>query len=175
MTFYKKGYHVIRNLISEKHAHELHDHLNSREDGNLTCVQAEGSPSFYGDELMEKLQLELLPKIEKATQLELYKTYTYARVYKRGDILKIHRDRPACEVSITLDLGGDPWDIWVLDRDENPVKVKLNPGDALIYRGCEIWHWRSKFDGDNHAQVFVHFVDKFGPCSWAKDDMKKQP
>lgn len=175
MTFYKKGYHIVRNLISEKDAEQLHKHMDNRKDGDMDDPQAMNTPSFYGDEKMQKLQLELLPKIEEHTGLDLFKTYTYARVYKRGDILRIHRDRPACEISITLDLGGDPWDIWVLDRDENPVKVKLNPGDALIYRGCEIWHWRGKFDGDKHAQVFMHYVDKYGPCSWAKDDIKKQP
>ena len=175
MTFYKKGYYVVRNLISEKDAEKLYKHMNKRKDGNMEDPQAMNTPSFYADKKMQELQLKLLPEIEKHTGIELFKTYTYARVYKQGDILRIHRDRPACEISITLDLGGDPWDIWVLDRDENPVKVKLNPGDALIYRGMEIWHWRGKFDGDKHAQVFMHYVDKYGPCSWAKDDIKKQP
>jgi alkylated DNA repair dioxygenase AlkB len=175
MTFYKKGYHVVRNLISDEQTIKMYEHLNKRKDGNLTDEQAINTPSFYADELMQKMQLELLPKIEDNTGLELFKTYTYARVYKRGDILRIHRDRPACEISITLDLGGDKWPIWVLDRDENPVEVNLNPGDALIYRGQEIWHWRGKFDGDKHTQVFMHYVDKYGPCAWAKDDIKKQP
>ncbi len=175
MTFYKKGYYIIRNLISEEDAFKLNTHLSNRDDGDLEDEQAINTPSFPNDKLMNEYQIKLLPKIEKHTGIELFKTYTYARVYKQGDVLRIHRDRPACEISITLDLGGDPWDIWVLDRDENPVKVKLNPGDALLYRGREIWHWRGKFDGDKHAQVFMHYVDKYGPCSWAKDDIKKEP
>ena len=175
MTFYKKGYTVVRNLISKDDALMMNEHLSKRVDGNLEDDQAINTPSFYADDLMQKTQLDLLPKIEDHIGLELFKTYTYARVYKRGDILRIHKDRPACEISITLDSGEDVWDIWVLDRDENPVKIKLNPGDALIYRGCDVWHWRSKFDGDEHAQVFMHYVDKYGPCAWAKDDIKKQP
>jgi hypothetical protein len=173
MTFYKKGYHIVRNLISEEEANIMHDHLNNRDDGDIDDKQSPGSPSFYADEKMQEMQIKLLPKIEENTGIELFKTYTYARVYKRGSILRIHRDRPACEISITLDLGGDPWSIWVLDRDENPVEVKLNAGDALIYRGCEIHHWRGKFEGDKHAQVFMHYVDKYGPCAWAKDDIKR--
>ena len=175
MTFYKDGYYIVRNLISEEEAYEMHNHLNKRNDGVMDDHQIMETPSFYADELMQKTQIQLLPKIEKYTGLELFKTYTYARVYKRGDILRIHRDRPACEISITLDLGGDPWSLWVLDRDENPVEVKLNAGDALIYRGQEIHHWRGKFNKDNHAQVFMHYVDKYGPCAWAKDDIKRQP
>jgi hypothetical protein len=149
-------------------------HLNSRDDGNLNDEQIHNTPSFYGDELMQKMQLKVLPKIEENIGLDLFRTYTYARVYKRGDILRIHKDRSACEISMTLDLGGDPWSIWILDRNENPVKVDLNPGDGLVYRGCDIWHWRSKFEGDKHIQVFMHYVDKFGPCSWAKDDIHKR-
>ena len=73
-----------------------------------------------------------------------------------------------------MDLAGDPWSIWVLDRDEHPVEIKLNKGDALAYRGCDIVHWRSTFKGDKHSQVFMHYVDKYGPCAWAKDDIKKE-
>jgi hypothetical protein len=173
MTFYKKGYQVVRNLISEDRALKLHDHLNSRDDGLMNDTQVIGSPSFYTDETMRKIQIELLPKIEDHTGLELFKTYSYARLYKRDDVLRIHRDRAACEVSITLDLGGDKWSIWLLDRDENPVKVDLNPGDALIYRGCELQHWRGKFEEDEHAQVFMHYVDKYGPNAWTKDDIRQ--
>ena len=175
MTFYKKGYSIIRGLISKEEALEMSNHLKNRNDGDLNDDQITGTPSFYADELMQKTQLKLLPKLEEHSGLELYKTYTYARIYKKGDILRIHKDREACEISITLDLGGDPWDIWILDRDENPIKVKLNPGDALLYRGREIWHWRGKFEGNEHSQVFMHYVDKYGPCAWAKDDIKKQP
>ena len=175
MTFYKKGYQIVRNLISEDSTFKLYDHLNTRIDGNLQDNQVPETPSFYADELMQRIQIELLPKIEEHTGLELHKTYTYARIYKRGDVLRIHRDRAACEISLTMNIGGNKWAIWVLDRDENPVKVDLNPGDALIYRGCEINHWRGKFEGDVHAQVFMHYVDKYGPFSWAKDDVRKQP
>ena len=76
-------------------------------------------------------------------------------------------------MSITLDLGGSKWPIWVLDRDGNNIKIDLNPGDALIYRGCEINHWRERFEDDLHSQVFMHYVDKFGPYAWAKDDTKQ--
>jgi alkylated DNA repair dioxygenase AlkB len=171
MTFHKKGYYIVRNLISEEDAYKLRIHLNKREDSDMQDQQAIDTPSFYGDNYMKKIQLELLPNIEEYTGLELFKTYTYARIYKRGDILRIHKDRAACEISITLDLGGDKWGIWVLDRDENPVEVELNPGDALIYRGCETYHWRGKFEGGSHTQVFMHYVNKSGPYSWAKDDL----
>jgi hypothetical protein len=175
MTFYKNGYLVVRSLISKEEATTMNEHLKKRTDGKLDDVQANGSPSFYADDLMQQKQIKLLPTMEKNTGLELFKTYTYARIYKKDSILKIHKDRPACEISVTIDLGGDPWSIWVLDRDEKPIEIRLNSGDALIYRGCDIWHWRPKFDGKEHSQVFMHYVDKYGPNVWAKDDIKKEP
>ena len=34
-------------------------------------------------------------------------------LYKQGDELKRHKDRPSCEISTTLNLGGDPWPIFI--------------------------------------------------------------
>jgi len=178
MTFYKDGYLIVRGLLDTNNALDLGAHLKKREilnqgvDGD---EQAPLSTSFYSDSISSAKQRELLSTIEKHTGLELFKTYNYARIYKKGSILRIHRDRAACEISLTMDLGGDVWDVFLLDRNENPVRVQLNPGDALIYRGCEIHHWRAKFEGEEHIQVFMHYVDKFGPYAWAKDDIKKQP
>ena len=173
MTFYKKGYYIVRNIISEDDVFKINTRLNKRDDGMLYDEQVPNTPSFYNDELISDMQLKLLPKIEEHTGLELFKTYNFARLYKKDDILLPHTDREACEVSITLDLGGSKWPIWVLDRDGNNIKIDLNPGDALIYRGCEINHWRERFEDDLHSQVFMHYVDKFGPYAWAKDDTKQ--
>lgn len=173
MSFKEEGYLIIRNLIDKNDALSLANHLKQRNDGDIKCEQVMGSPSFYSDNLLLNKQIELLPIIEKHSKLKLFKTYNYARVYKKGAILRIHTDRPACEVSITLDLGGDPWGIWILDKDENPLEVKLNPGDALLYKGCDVWHWRGKFNGDIHPQVFMHYVDQNGPFAWAKDDVQR--
>ena len=62
---------------------------------------------------METLMLKCLPEMEKATGLKLYPAYTYARIYKKGDILKRHKDRFSCEISTTMNLGGDDWPIYL--------------------------------------------------------------
>jgi hypothetical protein len=180
MTFSQDGFSVIRNLITEEESNNLRLHLINREkngtqgkDYIITCDQAIGSPSFYGDDVMKNTQIKLLPDIEKHSELELYKTYSYARIYKKGDILKIHKDRAACEISVTIDLGGDKWPIWLVDENGNSVEVNLNLGDALLYKGCDLFHWRKKFDGDKHSQIFIHYVDQNGKNAWAKDDERK--
>jgi hypothetical protein len=106
----------------------------------------------------------LLPQFEEATGKNLHPTYSYFRVYKCGDILKRHRDRPACEISVTLSLGyagKEPWPIWI-EHDGTLVGVCLKPGDGLLYKGVETTHWRERFDGEYAAQVFLHYVDRAG-------------
>jgi hypothetical protein len=127
--------------------------------------QVPGTPSIHGDFMMEGLLADLLPAVAGASRADLFPTYAYFRVYKRGDVLRRHTDRPACEISVTLCLGYDadgPWPIWI----EGPcgiASVALEPGDALLYRGIECPHWRETFAGESAAQVFLHYVEQHGP------------
>jgi hypothetical protein len=109
---------------------------------------------------METLLFKLLPIMEKHTKLKLNPNYSYARIYKKGDILHRHKDRFSCEISTTLNLGGDPWPIYLEPsgkEGKEGIKVDLNFGDMLIYRGNELEHWREKFKGENCCQVFLHY------------------
>ena len=129
--------------------------------------------SHYGDIAMETLLLKLQPLMEKITKLKLSPNYAYARIYKKGDTLFRHKDRFSCEISTTMHLGGDNWPIF-LEPDESKggtdlktgnykpskskgVKVMLEPGDMLVYRGDLLEHWRDKFKGEDCAQVFLHY------------------
>ena len=121
--------------------------------------------SHYSDIAMETLLERLTEPMSKETGLNLIPTYSYARIYKKGDVLKRHKDRYSCEVSMTMNLGGDPWPIYLEpsgETDKEGVKIDLEPGDALIYRGCEVEHWREAFEGENCGQVFLHYNDASG-------------
>jgi len=100
--------------------------------------------------------------MESTTKLKLYPNYSYARIYKKGDVLERHKDRFSCEISTTLFLGGDRWPIYLEPSGKNNkkgVKVDLLPGDMLVYKGQFLEHWRDEFKGDNCAQVFLHYTD----------------
>lgn len=129
------------------------------------CEQIPGTHSVYADTLMETLLIHCQPKLENLTGLKLYPTYSYYRVYKPGDVLEKHTDRRECEISATICLGfdyitDDPeyhWDLYI-----NGVAIEQEPGDAVIYRGCEVEHWREPFQAQEnswHSQVFLHYVD----------------
>jgi hypothetical protein len=115
---------------------------------------------FYADPIMESLMLSKMSKVEEATGLQLLPTYSFWRMYTYLSDLKKHKDRESCEISVTVMIGssGEEWPIYM---DEN--KVTLEKGDAVIYRGMEVEHWREEYQGDWHSQVFLHFVDKNGP------------
>ena len=147
--------------------------------GTWTDKQIPNTYSHYADMVMETLLMKVLPKMQQETGLQLIPTYSYARIYKRGDILRRHKDRPSCEISTTLNLGGNPWPIFidgtgannVIDEYKNIVKpgapkgtkVLLDVGDMLVYSGCELEHWREPFDGDICGQVFLHYNHVNGP------------
>lgn len=173
-VFANKGCMVIKNLVN---VDRLYAYAVQVAKGKPGDNQSPNSPSIYGDPKMNELQKKLLPKLEEITGLKLFKTYTYFRVYQPNTILRVHRDRPACEISISLCLGFDSkrnWPLYCLDYEENVVKVILQAGDALIYRGCDLWHWRPKFTGKQHTQVFLHYVDQNGSHVDQKDDLGTQ-
>jgi hypothetical protein len=120
--------------------------------GTWTDDQIPNTYSHYADPVMETLLMKVLPVMKKETGLELVPTYSYARAYKKGDTLHKHKDRPSCEISTTIHLGGDQWSIFIEGN-----KVILEVGDMLVYSGCELEHWREPFEGDICGQVFLHY------------------
>jgi hypothetical protein len=133
------------------------------------------SEAVHGSLTFDKLLVDLLPHFEAVSGKKLYPTYSYARLYATGDKLKKHTDRPACEISATITLGfdGNSWPIFMGSEDN---KIKMNVGDAVMYRGCEVPHWRKKYkEGQWQAQVFVHYVDANGPHAEWKYDKRPAP
>ena len=196
MAFNK--YQVIKNAISYELANFVFNYFMLKRDavawmyknnitydngmlGTWTDQQVPNTYSHYADSVMETLLVKVLPTMQQETGLELVPTYSYARIYKHGDILKRHKDRPSCEISTTIHLGGDPWSIFidgtgqdnVIDEYKGIIKpgapagteVMLNVGDMLVYSGCELEHWREPFKGNTCAQVFLHYNHLNGPFS----------
>ena len=189
-------YQIIKNAISFELANFIFTYFLLKRDavefmyknnviydtgmfGTWGDKQVPNTYSHYADMVMETLLMKVLPKMKQETKLELIPTYSYARLYKKGDILKRHKDRPSCEISTTINLGGAPWPIFidgtgsdnVVDEYKNihkpdapkGTKVLLEVGDMLVYSGCELEHWREPFEGDICGQVFLHYNHVNGP------------
>ena len=191
MSFKKNKYQVLRNAISKDLAAFCYKYLQISAEadhwmlnnglthagnklvGNFNDAQVPNSYAKYADRVMETLLVDTIKVMQKKTGLRLVPTYSYCRLYKTGNILKRHKDRPSCEISTTLNLGGDNWPIFidptgsdnVIDERKgmnkhgapNGIKVDLKPGDMLIYSGCDLEHWREPFQGRLCGQVFLHY------------------
>ena len=126
--------------------------------GYFNDKQVEGAFSFYGCPNFEVLLKAIKPIVEKITNIKLVDNYSYARIYEKGHELKKHIDRPSCEISTTLNIGGSIWPIYLQNPKNNkPIKIELNHGDMLIYRGCDYTHWREPLDAEYCSQVFLHY------------------
>jgi len=190
--FKKKKYTVIRQAISKDLASFVANYFTMQKQVYDTCRNARYISPFenilgyyegkddqipntycaYSDIAMETLMLKCQPEMEKVTGLKLYPAYTYARIYKKGDELKRHKDRFSCEISTTMNLAGDDWPIYLEPSGETGkkgIKVDLKQGDMLVYSGCEVEHWRNKFKGKECVQVFLHYNNRKTPGS--KDNM----
>ena len=202
MSFKKNKYCIIRQAISKDLAAFVANYFLMKKQVYDTCIktryispfetllgdyegtdqQVPNTYNSYSDIAMETLMLKCQPIMEKTTGLKLTPAYTFARIYKNGDVLKRHKDRFSCEISTTMNLGGDDWPIYLSPTEnvgvsENEggkkgitsaseakgIKVDLKPGDMLVYSGCELEHWRNKFKGKEHIQVFLHYNNQKTP------------
>ena len=200
--FKQNKYQVIKQAISYDLANFCFNYLLLKRDaanfmysnniiadtgmwGTWRDAQVPGVYSHYADPVMETLLMKVLPVMKEQTGLDLIPTYSYTRVYTKGSILWRHKDRPSCEISTTLNLGGDMWPIYIDPTGQNNIlksqytekgeecivkkgahpgnRVDLEPGDMLVYSGCELEHWRNEFTGDICAQVFLHYNHRNGP------------
>ena len=196
--FKKNKYTIVRQAISKDLAAFIANYFSMQKQVYDTCKvsryfspfeniighyenDAEQIPntySQYGNIAMETLMLKIQPLMEKATGLKLYPAYTYARIYKKGDVLKRHKDRFSCEISTTMNLGGDDLPLYLepdsskggvkegvgyVSENTKGVRVDLKPGDMMVYRGMELEHWRDKFKGKECIQAFLHYNNRKTP------------
>ena len=217
--FEKDGYLVIKDLWdSEELYHPLPKQRgqmnywsNNLEQYNYHEVeqQVEGSLARYWHPQYRKIHTGVRNKLEEIIGRKLYNTYYYDRFYFPGQELKKHSDRPACEISVSIHISTNlpddekdwPFKIKTPDTFTDPKKKDtvlvpgeersaiLNPGDGLLYKGCERPHWRDAMPGtplgkkskklfgkapkeeQYYHQIFFHYVLQDGQraqCAWDK-------
>ena len=185
--FEKHGYFVIRRLmdpewVAEEPTYEtggyyFHGSLDKfkfeERDG-----QVAGAFSRYNYPLYNSTHWQIKGIIEDHIGRKLHPTYYYDRFYYKNNELTKHVDRPACEISVTYHVGSNMkkrWPIWIktpdtYDENGNIIEkgknhsVILEPGDAMVYKGCERPHWREKIPNElfnrkqYYHQIFYHYV-----------------
>jgi len=166
--------------------------LRNCSDRGFVDEQCPLSWSIYGDPLLDTLLSLKAGHVSQLMGEPMVPSYSYARVYARGDALPPHRDRPSCEVSLTCTIGmaedriSDIFFKKVDDRSitnvteerlplppdlrDNAQRVPIPIGDAVLYNGCGYWHWRDPIDNDFYVQLFLHYVRQDG--EYAKEHFR---
>tara|TARA_R110002020_G_scaffold263954_2_gene478681 strand:+ start:132 stop:830 length:699 start_codon:yes stop_codon:yes gene_type:complete len=177
MADFLKNYILLKRRVARTFLDTNHIPPFTQDWGNWDDPQVPGTYAYYGDVAMETMLQKLKPKMELTTNLKLFENYAYTRIYKFKDELRRHKDRFSCEISTTLNLGGDiEWPIFINPKQEEGtynkttgaytpsnskgIEVNLEPGDMLVYRGDLLEHWRDPFMGQYCAQVFLHYNNK---------------
>jgi PKHD-type hydroxylase len=151
-------YKVLKGLIDPDEAEKIARRIRN-EPGGKPDAQVPNSATFYGLPVCNTLLGLLCEKVSEAAGIQLRPTYSYCRIYRDGNTLAPHKDRPSCEYSVTLNLSQThKWPIYMGVRS-----LDLRPGDGCLYKGCEIEHSRKAFKGTEYIQVFLHYVDANGP------------
>ena len=175
--FEENGYVVIRQFIPRLMCEYISKNINVLEANSYFGYndgQVEKAFSGAAPNVTEMLLDVMTPILSQAINCALYPTYSYLRIYLKGADLEKHQDRPSCEISATIPLSYDSHYIWpIFIESRNQVKaIQLEPGDALIYKGIEVPHWREAFEGERQVQVFLHYVKKDGDYSEYKFDKR---
>jgi len=193
--FEKNGYLFVPGMVADQENLYVprpkesgqYTYYNNRMDKYDYCPdekQVPGSLARYNIPIYRELHFLVKKEVEKRLGMDLHPTYFYDRFYSENHILKRHSDRPACEVSVTLQISTtlkNPWPIWFERPDGSEAYVLMKNGDAVIYKGTEREHWRDAMPDEvpwwkkkiaklrgkeilqTHHQVFLHYVDANGP------------
>jgi|TARA_A100000172_G_scaffold52099_1_gene32922 hypothetical protein len=184
-SFAEKGYTIVKGFLDLEETVRISKYLEncvnrkacSTRTGEENITDQPSRFYYYADPLIELILEEKTKEIEEIVNLPLYPTYSFMRVYVDSDALRKHTDRPECEYSVTVHVAkvGKDWPICIKDIHGNDNKIILDQGDALVYRGCDLLHWRDPMKQcgtDLNAQFMLHYVEKDGPYSICKFDRR---
>ena len=163
--FKNNGYVILDNALSKEQCKELSDYMFQMFDDSKTekDAQCPYSDSIYGAPKFDELLQSMAKPIGDHIGKKLLPTYTYCRIYRPGEVLKMHKDRPSCEYSATLTLGYEGKHVWPIFMDEEKrIKLELEVGELVVYDGCNVAHWRPEYKGTWQVQLFLHYVDAEG-------------
>ena len=153
--FREQKFIVIPNFFNEEEIKYVYDNWKKhRFKTKYKDRQVDNCISRHNYPPVAYFSCEKIQRIVDVAGVRVLPTYSYIRTYFNKSELKKHRDRDACEISVSVHLNGDkPWNLII---DGSPIN--LNPGDGVAYWGREWVHWREPYDGEEYTNVFLHYV-----------------
>jgi len=151
-------YQIIKNFLPPELCKRMSDYMWQRykDEKYYFDIQCKISPAFMNP--FRNPQKVYKEKLENILGISLWDTYNNARLYFKGEILEPHKDKDQCEIgsSITLGYSGNkPWPFFLYSHEKHKmIKVDLDIGDVLIYKGFELLHWRNPLEDEWQTQAF---------------------
>ncbi len=189
--YHSNGYALIEQLLPREVAHafmsELRELVGNRSiplSGVQDYPNLLARPAFevYGYQFRPLLYIlwGLTPAVSELVGRDLLPTYDYLRLYRKGDVCRVHHDRYSCEHSLSLTLDYSDDKVWNLEvererRDpsakveesfggEGYASLPMAIGDAVLYQGVHHRHGRITANPNRwSAHLFLHWVDRDGP------------
>ena len=184
----KSGYTIVRNLWDpEELYHPLpYDRGQTHYMGSIDKFnhipvdpEIEGSYTRISYPQYQKIYTELRKKLEGIIGRKLSKTFYYDRFWFSGNQLKKHLGPAQGEIMVVISISTNlkrPWPFVIKTRDQYTDKnktailvpgtesaINLEPGDGIIFKGCERPHWRDTFPepkkrwfSKKEKEVFYH-------------------
>jgi hypothetical protein len=188
--YHRDGYAHLKSLVPPEVAREfLHSLKEDIGPGAIPLSRVTDHPNLlkraafevYGHHYKPMLFFlwGLTPIVSKLVGRELLPTYDYFRVYREGDVCRVHSDRYSCEHSLSLTLDYSDGEVWDLQLGKDAVEpssrveedfgsepygsISMSVGDAVLYQGVNHRHGRIKPNPNGwSAHLFLHWVDKDG-------------
>ena len=171
-AFWDDGYRIVDDLLTAEQCAFLRQAMDrSRDSGKMRVAdhRAYRGPNNQYAPLPAQMFLgSLTSRMSALVRRELLPSFSFWRIYRQGDVLNRHKDRNACEVSVTISLmpnreDREIWPIDVTDLHGCSHSIKLPLGSGLLYQGTEVDHWRNPLTIPEHYQMFLHYVVADGP------------
>jgi hypothetical protein len=159
-------YLVIRGFVEPERAKELSQKFVKHCDETSPSgdIAVPDSFSVYNYIPFVDLMCEKTNEVSSLLGERVIPSYAYSRIYKKGNELKPHHDRDGSEIALSVCLAFDQeWPLWFYGENKQKIPVILQPGDAVLYFGKEIIHWRDKFEGSFSNSAFIFYVRSEGP------------
>ena len=162
---------IVRNVLGDAPRIELQNHfMQMGKEGKLTTdtVQVQGAPASIADPFFDSMLPIFQPMAEEIFEKKLFPTYSCIRLYRHGDRLPPHKDRPACEFSLSValakseDIDDMGWPLWVEKPDGTEHGSTTDLGEGVFYQGIEREHHRQPCPYQWALQGFWHYIEVDG-------------
>jgi hypothetical protein len=162
----RNGYGSVSGLIHEFHIDALRKYYRRLvRNGGMYLGDGQASRRYacHNEGVSRFFHHQLTDAISEIVGEKVKPSYTYLVSYQGGAELEKHVDREQCEFTLSLLIDYPPerdsqWPLCI-EAGGRTVELTQNIGEGLLFRGCELPHFRPKLpQGCTSTSMLLHYV-----------------